>query len=140
MKLESKTAVVLGVADQDSLGWAIARGFARQGARVTIGYQQKFHSRVRGLLAEEPSISGESAGDVLDPDEPRAVFRAAARARASMGTLVHSRTRSAPRPPLPAWLAQVKTGGFRRDWLEISAHSLSKVVHHARPHLRAQSM
>ena len=55
MGLQGKNVVVLGVADESSLAWAIAKRFAEHGAHVFIGYQQKFFSRVRLLLLENPT-------------------------------------------------------------------------------------
>ena len=45
--LSGKTAVVLGVADRESLAWSIAKSLRDSGAQVKIGYQQKFYSSVR---------------------------------------------------------------------------------------------
>jgi enoyl-[acyl-carrier-protein] reductase (NADH) len=58
MSLKGKTVVVSGVADESSLAWAIAKRFAEHGARVFIGYQQKFFSRVRLLLLHNPGVPG----------------------------------------------------------------------------------
>ena len=58
MGLEGKNVVVLGVADESSLAWAIAKRFAEHGAHVFIGYQQKFFSRVRLLLLRKPRREG----------------------------------------------------------------------------------
>ena len=60
MGLEGKNVVVLGVADESSLAWAIAKRFAEHGAHVFIGYQQKFFSRVRLLLLANPAVTGRS--------------------------------------------------------------------------------
>jgi len=37
--LEGKTALILGVANQWSLAWAIAQAFAREGAGLLLTYQ-----------------------------------------------------------------------------------------------------
>src|SRR5580692_7387776 len=68
MGLEGKNVVVLGVADESSLAWAIAKRFAEHGARVFIGYQQKFFSRVRLLLLSNPGVQGDRC-DVLNDQE-----------------------------------------------------------------------
>src|ERR1700691_6629272 len=59
MGLEGKNVVVLGVADESSLAWAIAKRFAEHGAHVFIGYQQKFFSRVRLVLLDNPGVKGD---------------------------------------------------------------------------------
>ena len=68
MGLEGKNVVVLGVADESSLAWAIAKRFAEHGAHVFIGYQQKFFSRVRLLLLQNPGVQGDRC-DILNDEE-----------------------------------------------------------------------
>src|ERR1700729_3785683 len=73
MGLEEKNVVVLGVADESSLAWAIAKRFAEHGAHVYIGYQQKFFSRVRLLLKDNPGVQGDRC-DVLNDEETTHFF------------------------------------------------------------------
>ena len=73
MNLSNKTAVVLGVADKSSIAWAIADRFQQYGAKVYIGYQQKFFARVRLLLLEHPNVEGARC-DVMNDEEMNAFF------------------------------------------------------------------
>ena len=73
MNLSNKTAVVLGVADRSSIAWAIADRFQQYGAKVYIGYQQKFFARVRLLLLEHPNVEGARC-DVMNDEEMNAFF------------------------------------------------------------------
>src|ERR1700734_1433468 len=70
MGLEEKNVVVLGVAEEPSLAWAIAKRFAEHGARVFIGYQQKFFSRVRLLLIQNPGVTGDRCDVEKDEELP----------------------------------------------------------------------
>jgi enoyl-[acyl-carrier protein] reductase I len=131
MDLHGKNAIVLGVADESSIAWAIARTLHTHGAAVWIGYQQKFLSRVRMLLRQYPEIQAQRC-DVTDDAEMSAFF--AQFADRPIDTLVHGIAFGSPtlfaRAPSaadPATFAQSQ---------HISALSLARVVAHAKPHLR----
>lgn len=131
LDLAGKHVVVLGVADPSSLAWAIAKAFAAHGARVRIGYQQKFLSRVRLLLAEEPAIEGMRC-DVTSDDELTAFFGRFG--EDPVDVLVHGVAYGPPeffnQPP-----SHVSAAGYAQG-LGISSHSLSTVVRFAAPFLR----
>jgi enoyl-[acyl-carrier protein] reductase I len=134
MSVTGKTVAVLGVADRESIAWHVACQLDEAGARVVVGYQQRFYSRVRLLLQERPSIQGQRA-DVLDGDELDAFFAHPAFAGGQLDGLVHSVAYGPPsvfsKPP-----SEVNVRDFT-ETLDISAHSLSRVVRHARPVLKA---
>jgi enoyl-[acyl-carrier protein] reductase I len=123
--------IVLGVADESSIAWAIARAYHGHGARVCIGYQQKFFSRVRMLLREHPDIEGQRC-DVTDEAEMTAFFE---RFRdRPIDVLVHAVAYAAPplftRPPSAA-----EAEAFAQCQ-RITTWSLAAVVRHAKPFLR----
>jgi len=131
MGLEGKNVVVLGVADESSIAWGITKAFADHGARVHIGYQQKFFSRVRLLMLENPTIQGERC-DVLNDVEMTAFFE---RFRQSpIDVLVHA-IAFAPTELFTEYPSNVGLEAFSQS-LSISAHSLCKVVRYAKPFLR----
>jgi len=134
LALAGKHVVVLGVADPSSLAWSIAKAFAAHGARVRIGYQQKFFSRVRLLLADQPSIEGMRC-DVTKADELAAFFGRFE--QDPVDVLVHGVAYGPPEffnaPP-----SHVTSAGYALG-LEISSHSLSTIVRHASPYLREWS-
>jgi enoyl-[acyl-carrier protein] reductase I len=129
--LDGKVAAVLGVADESSIAWAIADTLARHGARVHIGYQQRFFSRVRLLLRERPEIVGNRC-DVLDEGELTAFFEQFE--NEGLDVLVHAIAHGAPEtftsPP-----SAVSSEAFATT-LGISAHSLARVAGAAKPRLR----
>ena len=49
--LDGKTALVFGVANHNSIAWAIAQSLAEQGARLAFTYQERMEKNVRKLTA-----------------------------------------------------------------------------------------
>ena len=133
MSVKGKTFAVMGVADRESIAWHVACRLQDAGATVVVGYQQRFLSRVRLLLQERPGILGQKA-DVLDGDELDAFFAHPAFAGGRLDGLVHSVAYGPPsvfsRPP-----SQVNVRDFT-ETLDISTHSLARVVRHAKGVLR----
>src|SRR5580704_12126105 len=131
MRLEGKNVVVLGVADESSLAWAIAKRFAEHGANVFIGYQQKFFSRVRLLLLENPAVKGDRC-DVLKDEEVTSFF---AKFQSNpIDVLVHA-IAFAPSELFTEPPSDTTAEAFSQS-LNISAHSLCKAVKFAKPSLR----
>jgi len=131
MGLEVKHVVVLGVADESSLAWAIAKRFAEHGAHVLIGYQQKFFSRVRLLLMHNPGVQGDRC-DVEKDEELTSFF---ARFQSTpLDVLVHA-IAFAPNELFTEPASDCGAEAFCKS-LTISAHSLCKVVRFAKPNLR----
>ena len=130
MGLEGKNVVVLGVADESSLAWAIAKRFADHGARVFIGYQQKFFSRVRLLLMQNPGVQGDRC-DILNDQELTNFF--ARFASQPIEVLVHA-IAFAPNELFTEPASACTAEAFCQS-LTVSAHSLCKTVRFAKPHL-----
>jgi enoyl-[acyl-carrier protein] reductase I len=131
MGVEAKNVIVLGVADESSLAWAIAKRFADHGARVFIGYQQKFFSRVRLLLRDNPGVQGDRC-DVLNEEELANFF---ARFRDNpIDVLVHA-IAFAPNEMFTQPPSDTSADSFCQS-LTVSAHSLCKAVRFAKPNLR----
>jgi enoyl-[acyl-carrier protein] reductase I len=129
--LSGRNAVVLGVADASSIAWGITRALVRAGARVHVGYQQRFFSRVRLLVREEQVASAERC-DVCDESELAAFF---GRFESDpLDVLVHAIAYAPPEtftnPP-----SAVGTEAFAGT-LDVSVQSLARVVGFAKPYLR----
>lgn len=131
MNLQGRHVVVLGVADESSIAWAIARAFHAHGATLWIGYQQKYFSRVRALLRQYPDVRGQRC-DVTDPLEMQAFFDQFQ--HAPIDVLVHSVAFAAPvlftSPP-----SEAPADAFAQSQ-HISALSLATAVRYAKPYLR----
>jgi enoyl-[acyl-carrier protein] reductase I len=131
VNLQGKNVIVLGVADESSIAWAIARAFHAHGASVWIGYQQKFFSRVRVLLRQQPDIQGQRC-DINDEVEMQAFFERFH--DAPIDVLVHAIAFASPalftRPPSAA-----AADTFAQSQ-HITAWSLAGVSRHAKPYFR----
>jgi enoyl-[acyl-carrier protein] reductase I len=131
MNFDGKNVVVLGVADESSIAWAIARAFHAHGATVWIGYQQKFFSRVRVVLRQYPDIQAERC-DITDEAEMEAFFD---RFRGtSIDVLVHAIAFGSP-----SLFAQPPSAAGAEPFAQsqhITAWSLAAVSRHAKPYLR----
>ena len=56
--LKGKTAVVFGVASEDSIAWAICQQLAEAGVDLFLGFQKRFMSRVFQLKDKLPALKG----------------------------------------------------------------------------------
>ena len=72
--LDGKTALIFGVASETSIAWYIAKALAAEGAKVVLGYQFKFRSRVMQLTNGVSWISGIHPCDVMDEEQVRTFF------------------------------------------------------------------
>src|SRR5579883_1153648 len=52
--LEGKKALIFGVANHRSIGWAIAQSLAGEGAQLVLAYQERMEKYVRELAAKIP--------------------------------------------------------------------------------------
>ena len=131
MGLEDKNVVVLGVADESSLAWAIAKRFAEHGARVFIGYQQKFFSRVRLLLMDNPGVQGDRCDVLVDAEIGNFFARFQ---NNPIDVLVHA-IAFAPNELFTEPASSCSVEAFCQS-LTVSAHSLCKTVKFAKSSLR----
>ncbi len=88
--MQGKRGLVMGVANDHSIAWGIARTLAAQGAEMAFTYQgDSFGKRVRPL-AESVGSSLVLPADVQDSDSLDAVFETLAREWGSLDFLVHA--------------------------------------------------
>ncbi len=88
LSLNGKHVLIFGVASDASLAWGIAKAFGRAGARVSLGYQQRFKSRVQQLVKSgEVNVAYWDRCDVTRPDEVDSFFE---RVEAPIDVVVHS--------------------------------------------------
>jgi len=130
LALDGKNVVVLGVADESSIAWGIAKAFAAHRARVMIGYQQRFFSRVRLLLERSPAIRG-CRCDVTNEAELGTFFEPFS--GDPIDVLVHS-IAYAP-PEVFTKLPSEVSAEARERTMAVSALSLSRVIRFAKPAL-----
>ena len=88
LNLQGKHALVFGVASETSIAWAIAKKLSAAGAKITLGYQMRFKSRILQLVkSNEIPVESYERCDVTNPEELAAFFE---KITAPIDVLVHS--------------------------------------------------
>jgi enoyl-[acyl-carrier protein] reductase I len=128
--LKGKVALVMGVANEDSIAWAIAQELTHQGARVILGYQFRYHSRIRLLAPTLPHLISYDRCDVMKDDEVHDFF---ADIKVPIDIVVHAIAYAPPRA-FEHRVVRTKDDDFSTALL-ISAHSLAKLMNAARKHM-----
>ena len=129
--LAGKTALVLGVANQRSLAWAIAEALGEGGARLAFTYQgERLQKNVETLAAQFPGAPV-MACDVSSDEQVDGVFARIEREFGRLDVLVHS-IAYAPREALEGDFLQTSLESWRVA-LEISAYSFVQLARYAVP-------
>jgi len=130
--LDGKRGVVLGVANERSIGWGIARAAHREGARLGLSYLNK-EDQVRELA---PQVQAEFLEplDVGDEGQIAAFFRAVRSHWGEIDFVVHS-IAYANKDALMGRFSEVGRQDFLQA-LDISCYSFLSVARHAAPLLR----
>ncbi|HZO80865.1 MAG TPA: enoyl-ACP reductase [Candidatus Binataceae bacterium] len=133
---DGKRALVVGVANDKSLAWAIAQELRAQGAEVALTYQgEVLEKRVRPLA---DSIGATVVGelDVTDDAQVAAVFAALRERWGGLDMLVHA-IAFAEREDLRDRFLNVSRANFAKA-LDISAYSLVSLARAAEPLMEAR--
>lgn len=131
LNLDGKHALVLGVASESSIAWAIAKQLHAAGARISLGYQQSFKSRILQLVkSNEIPIASYERCDVTNPDERADFF---AKVASPIDILVHSIAYASPET-FKKRVSEVTQEEFATA-LTASSFSLIPVVRDALPKL-----
>jgi enoyl-[acyl-carrier protein] reductase I len=138
MLLKGKRALIMGVANNRSIAWGIARAFHREGASLAFTYQgERLKENLVDLLGE---LGG--AGqfpiypcDVSVDDQITAAFQALGERWGALDVLVHCLA-FAERDDLARAFTDISRRGYALA-LDISAFSLIRCVASARPLLEA---
>ena len=126
LPLEGKNALVLGVASEDSIAWSIAQELSAQGAKVLLGYQFRFHSRVKDLAPKLKNLLGFERLDVMKDEELQAFF---GKLSVPLDIVVHS-IAFAPATALNGPLSETSQEDFNTA-LSVSSFSLAKLLRYA---------
>jgi enoyl-[acyl-carrier protein] reductase I len=119
--LDGKTALIFGVANHNSIAWAIAQSLAAQGARLAFTYQERMEKNVR-KLTEDMQGSLVLPCDVQKDDELDATFDAVGKEFGGLDILIHS-VAYAPTDDLRGRISHVSREGFLTA-VDVSAYSL----------------
>ncbi len=127
--LSGRVALVLGVANQRSLGWAIADALGQAGARLVLTYQgARFEENVRDLAEKYPDCRVMPC-DVTSDVEIDALFDRIQRDCGRLDSMIHS-IAFARREELEGDFRSTSREGWRIA-LEISAYSLVALTRRA---------
>lgn len=134
--LGGKVALVLGVANQRSLAWAIAEALAQAGCRLVLTYQgERLEKNVTALAANYPDALALPC-NVTSEQELEALFTRLESDPSRLDILVHS-VAFARREELEGEFRKTSREGWRIA-LEISAFSLVDLANRATPLLEKQ--
>jgi enoyl-[acyl-carrier protein] reductase I len=131
-----KRVLILGVANDHSIAWAIARAFHQQGAEIALTYpNQSIEKRVRPL-AESIGVELVLPCDVMRDDDIASLFTVLRERWGSLDVLVHA-VAFALREELNGRFVDTSRQGFQIA-LDVSAYSLVAVTRAAEPLLAAR--
>jgi enoyl-[acyl-carrier protein] reductase I len=129
--LDGKTGLIFGVANHNSIAWAIAQKLAEEGARLAFSYQGRMEQNVRKLTAANMPDAPVLPCDVQSDDELDTVFDEVGKSFGGLDILIHS-VAFAPTDDLRGRVSQVSRAGFTAS-LDISAYSLLAMAKRAEP-------
>ncbi len=133
--LEGKTALIFGIANHRSIGWAIAQSLASEGARVAFTYQDRMEKYVRELAAKIPNTPVFPC-DVQSDEQLDAAFNWAGETfGGKLDILIHS-VAFAPPSELENPFVETTREGFHTA-LDISSYSLIAMARRAKPLMQA---
>jgi enoyl-[acyl-carrier protein] reductase I len=135
MLLNGKFGVVFGVANKRSIAWAIARAWAREGAKLAFTYQGE---RVRENVEELVGAFGQDTlllpCDVTRDEEIDRVFAEVGARFGALDLLLHS-VAFAPKAALEGAFIDTSREAFKIA-LDVSAYSLVALSRRAAPHMK----
>jgi enoyl-[acyl-carrier protein] reductase I len=133
--LSGKHGLILGVANERSIAWAIAQALSAAGARLALTYQgdrlKERVERLSGSLVDPVLLPC----DATDDEQIERVFESLGREFGEISFLIHS-IAFANREDLSGRFVDTSRDGFRLA-LEVSAYSLLPMVRQAAPLMTA---
>ena len=127
--LKGKTALVMGVANQRSLAWAIATALSKAGARLAFTYQgERLQQNVTALATKLPG-SLVMACDVMSEEQIDGVFGQVRREFGKLDILIHA-IAFARRNELDGEFRKTSREGWKIA-LDVSAYSLVALANRA---------
>lgn len=129
-RLDGKAGVVIGVANDHSLGWGIARALHAEGATLALTYRRESRLRHVQALAARLGSAPVIRCDVQDDAQIADLVRALQQTFGTIDFIIHAPA-SAHTQDLNGPYLQTTRAGFLSA-LEISAYSLTAVTQAAR--------
>ena len=134
--LAGKKALIFGIANHSSIGWAIAQALAAEGAQLAFSYQERMEKYVRDLAAKIPGTIVMEC-DVQNDEQLDTAFAQTSEAfNGELDILIHS-VAFAPVSELEKPFYETTRAGFHTA-LDISTYSLVAMAGRARPLMQAR--
>ena len=133
--LEGKKALIFGIANHRSIGWAIAQALAAEGAQLAFSYQERMEKYVRDLAAKIPGTAVMECDVQNDEQLDSAFAKASELFNGELDILIHSVAFAPPRE-LENPFVETTREGFHTA-LDISAYSLVAMARRAKPLMQA---
>ena len=139
LELEGKTALVFGVASEDSIAWAICQRLAEAGCNLILGFQPRYRIRLFQLKDQLTAIEAFYPCDVASDEQTKEFFdewqKESPGAKADI--LVHA-IGFAPRDTFDRHMLFNEMDSIDLA-MRVSAHSLQRLMRHAVPYLNPNS-
>jgi enoyl-[acyl-carrier protein] reductase I len=129
--LEGRKALVVGIANDQSIAWGCAKWLRALGADLAITYLNEKAKRFVQPLADELEAKIIMPLNVTEPGQTEAVFERIAKEWGRLDTVVHSIAFS-PKEALHGRVVDVTRDGFAAT-LEVSCWSFLRMAHLAEP-------
>jgi len=133
--MTGKRGLIMGVANERSIAWGIARTMAAEGAELAFSYQGEAFGKRVGPLAQTLGAEIMVDVDVMDDDKMDAAFKELADKWGGLDFVVHAIAFS-DRSELTGRFVDTSRGNFAQS-LEISCYSLIDVARRARPLMKS---
>jgi enoyl-[acyl-carrier protein] reductase I len=133
--LEGKKTLIFGIANKNSIGWAIAQALAREGATLVLSYIEPMERRVKELAEQIPGTATLQCDVQNDEDLDVAFARAGDMLGGKLDILIHS-VAFAPKNALENPFYQTSRQDFFTA-LDVSAYSLTAMARRALPLMQA---
>lgn len=133
--LEGKKALIFGIANKNSIGWAIAQALAREGAALAFSYIEPMERRVKELAEQIPGTATFQCDVQKDADLDHTFAQAGEFFGGKLDILIHS-VAFAPKEALENPFVQTSRQDFFTA-LDVSAYSLTAMARRAQPLMQA---
>lgn len=133
--LAEKKALIFGIANHRSIGWAIAQALAREGATLAFSYQERMEKEVKNLAAQIPGTTTFQCDVQSDAELDTAFAQTGELFAGKLDILIHS-VAFAPKTALENPFYQTERQDFVTA-LDISAYSLTAMARRALPLMQA---
>ena len=129
--LTGKRALIVGIANDHSIAWGVAKAMREAGAELAVTYLNEKAERFVRPLGEQLGAPLILPMDAAHPGQEEAVFAAISKAWGTLDIVVHS-IAFAPRDDLHGRVVDSSAEGFAQA-MDISVHSFVRLCRHAEP-------